>query len=204
MLGNRKELRALAKLKSLVIHPLDDDGKVLMQQLNRVGCHATQVWPEPKNIPEDIDIVFFLLDYERALNWSSFDDERNFTLIALLDYENSKMLEALVNANVQGLITKPIRPFGILAHLINARSLFQYEKRLLNRISKLDSNLRSRRKVEKAAKLIADKYDLTEEEAYTAIRKEAMNKQVTLEVMAESVICVDEFIGGKETNKSKK
>ncbi|MGH1539293.1 MAG: ANTAR domain-containing response regulator [Arenicella sp.] len=187
------------KLKCLVIHPNDHDCSVLMGQLDRVGCICIHSWPEPPQIPSDIDVVLFYLDQDNPINYSVFDDDRSYALIAMLDYEHPKVLEALINANVQGIITKPIRPFGIFAHLLNAKSIHQYELRLKARIEKLDTNLKSSRKVEKASKIIASKYQVSKDKAYALIRKEAMNKQITIDVMADSIIHANEFLMGGET-----
>lgn len=188
-------------LKCLVIHPDDDDCKVLLGQLDRIGCSYTHSWPEPAHVADNLDAVFFYLDHQHPINYSIFPDDRKYALIAMLDYEHPKILETLINANVQGIITKPVRPFGIFAHLLNARSIHQYELRLHARIEKLDTNLRSRRKIEKASKIIAKKYDVPDDQAYALIRKEAMNKQITIEVMADSIIHADEFLLGIDSGK---
>lgn len=184
------------KLKCLVIHPEDHDCSVLLAQLDRVGCECEQSWPEPAQIPDDVDAVLFYLDQDNPINYNIFDDARDYALIAMLDYEHPNVLKALINANVQGIITKPIRPFGIFAHLLNARSIHQYELRLKKRIEKLDANLKSSKKVEKASKIIAQKYTVSDDEAYALIRKEAMNKQITIDIMADSIIHANEFLMG--------
>ena len=140
------------ELKCLIIHPEDEDSDILLAQLNRIGCSSTLSWPEPVHIPGDLDAVFFYLDHENPINYEIFDDERKYALIAMLGHTHPEILEALINANVQGIITKPIRSFSVFAHLLNARSIHQYEQRLNERIKKLDGNLKSRRKIEKHRK----------------------------------------------------
>lgn len=181
------------QLKCLVIHPDDNDCSVLTAQLERVGCTTSSCWPEPSQIESDVDVVFFYLDQDDPINYRIFDSERSYALIAMLDYEHPEVLQTLINANVQGIVTKPIRPFGIFAHVLNAKSIHQYELRLKARIEKLDANLKSQRKVAKASAIIAEKYQLSNEQAYAQIRKGAMNKQITIEVMADSIINANEF-----------
>lgn len=181
------------RLRCIVIHPLDDDCNILLSQLRRIGCLCTNSWPAPDNIEDDIDVVFYAVNQNKnqIMDWDK--RERTYALIGLVSYETPQILEALINANVQGIITKPIRNFGVLAHLVNARALHQYETRLVKKIDKLDSNLRSRRKVEKATAIIAKKNNVSEEEAYSAMRRGAMNKQISVEVMADSIINTNDF-----------
>ncbi len=189
------------KIKCLIIHPDDHDYSVLRGQLERVGCSCVHSRPEPSKISDDVDVVLFYLDQDNPINYTIFDDTRGYALIAMMDYEHPKVLESLLSANVQGIITKPVRPFGIFAHLLNAKSIHQYEMRLKARIDKLDANLKSGRKVEKASRIIAKKYDFSKDEAYALIRKEAMNKQITIEVMADSIIHADEFLMSAKNSK---
>lgn len=49
----------LRTLRVLVIHPPGDDRNVLDEQLRRIGCLVTVVWPFPSPLPADADVVFF-------------------------------------------------------------------------------------------------------------------------------------------------
>jgi AmiR/NasT family two-component response regulator len=85
-------------------------------------------------------------------------------------------------------LSKPIRPLGIMACLVTALSLHRYEARLNQRIDKLDETLKTRRLVEQATRILAKHKNLSEDEAYKTIRREAMNNRITLCEMATSII----------------
>ncbi len=93
------------------------------------------------------------------------------------------------------VLTKPIRPFGILANLFRARALSRYEERLLARIAKLDEMLKTRRIVERATKILSERNGISEDEAYGLIRREAMRKQLSVTVIAEAIINAEAIFG---------
>ena len=187
VLGN-KLLRKLRDLKVAVVHPRDVDGENLIRQLQRIGCRVNHFWPAPNHFHEQIDVVFFWMNQEVSESHPLLIDERTFALIAIIGSENPTLLEAVIAANANGIVNKPIQPFGILAALANAYTLFRYEKRLINRIEKLDNNLKTRRIVEQATKILCAKMGVGVDEAYAVIRREAMNKQISLAAMASAII----------------
>ncbi|MES9906090.1 MAG: ANTAR domain-containing protein [Sedimenticola sp.] len=191
---DKRLLRSLRNKKIAVIHPRDEDGENLLRQLQRIGCQVSSIWPSPKELPDDLDAVFFLIDQEKNQGCEWLDNERALALIAVISYENPTVLEALTAAKVHGLITKPVRPFGVLARLVTALSLFKYEERLNTRIAKLDETLKTRRLVEQATRILSRTREISEDEAYALIRREAMNKQITLFDMARSIINADTFL----------
>lgn len=188
MMQRNKLLRKLRDLKVGVVHPRDVDGDNLIRQIQRIGCRVKHFWPSPEYLNEKIDVIFFWMNQEVSVNHPLLADERTFALIAIIGDENPTLLDSVIAVNVNGIINKPIRPFGILATLANAYTVFRYENRLLNRIEKLDNNLKTRRIVEQAAKILSVKLSVEADEAYAVIRREAMNKQISLADMANAII----------------
>ena len=41
------QLRSLRDIRVAVIHPDDEDARVLCEQLRRFGCRVTALWTEP-------------------------------------------------------------------------------------------------------------------------------------------------------------
>ena len=78
--------------------------------------------------------------------------------------------------------------------LMMAREHFQYERRLRGRIDKLDENLRTMRLVERAKALLIRLKNLSEEEAYNFLRKQAMEKRVTIGAVASAIIDSHELL----------
>lgn len=69
-----------------------------------------------------------------------------------------------------------------------AREHFLYEQRLRGRIEKLDENLRTMRVVEKAKSIVMRTKSLGEDDAYNFLRSQAMERRVTIGVIAKAVV----------------
>ncbi|MDA3833849.1 MAG: ANTAR domain-containing protein [Spirochaetales bacterium] len=194
MTTGRKILRSLRNKKVAVVHKMDEDGRTIVLQLQRIGCQVKQLWPSPEQLPKGIDAVFFVVDPETSSYFDWLGEKGELALIAIISYENPTVLEVLSDLKVHSVIVKPVRSLDILARLVTALASFKYEERLVLRIEKLDETLKTRRFVERAMKILAKNNDLPDEEAYALIRAEAMNKQITLFEMANSIINVDRLM----------
>lgn len=181
-------VRALRSTKVLIAHPPDEDGVTLELQLKRIGCQTQKAWPLPRQLPAETDAIFFLAEADPDENLRRLAEERAAALVAVVGFENPLVLQFIADAHVHGTLSKPIRPLGIMACLVTALSLHRYEARLNQRIDKLDETLKTRRLVEQATRILAKHKNLSEDEAYKTIRREAMNNRITLCEMANSII----------------
>jgi AmiR/NasT family two-component response regulator len=69
-----------------------------------------------------------------------------------------------------------------------ARSNFKYEKRLQTKISRLEETLRVFRKVEQAKLILMRQRTIGENEAYEYLRRQAMNKRVSVATVASAIV----------------
>ena len=76
-----------------------------------------------------------------------------------------------------------------------ARGHFLYERRLRGRIEKLDESLRTMRSVERAKSLLMRLKNVSEEEAYNYLRRQAMERRVTIGAVASAIIDSYELLG---------
>jgi AmiR/NasT family two-component response regulator len=102
----------------------------------------------------------------------------------------------LLEANAHAVISKPFRPTGVLSTLVLARSVHGYEQRLLNKVNKLEETLRSRRVIERAVKLLAERRSINDVEAYDHIRRQATNKRVSIVEVASMIINASDVLDG--------
>jgi two-component system, response regulator PdtaR len=190
-------LHGLRETHALVVHPRDRDGEELIRHLQRIGCQVQSIWPPPAQVPKHANVVFYLLERQGSsyLPWRPGD--RPLALIAIVDYESPTVLRALIESNAHAVISKPIRPFGILTNLVMARALHSYEMRLIGKIGKLEETLRSRRDIDKAIQILMSIRGISEDEAYKAIRQQAMSKRVSTALIASSIINANEVLEGR-------
>ena len=195
--GARKILEDLRRARVLVIHPQDEDGGILVNHLKRLGCEVRASWPLPALLPAEVDTLFVLVDdlpiVDRLL--AALDD-RNPALIAIVTYESPTSLKAITDLNAHGVISKPLRPLGILTQFALARYRHGYETRLAGKVHKLEETLKSRRLVDKAIKILVELNKIDDESAYRLLRDQATAKRVTMSSIAESIITVNETMSG--------
>jgi AmiR/NasT family two-component response regulator len=193
--GIRKLFDELRGTEVAVIHPAGPDCNILVDQLKRIGCRVKALWPCPATVP-DVAVVFLYIPAEqgRAVPWSA--GEGKAALIALVDYENPTVLKGLLEANAHAVISKPFRPTGVLSTLVLARSVHGYEQRLLNKVGKLEETLRSRRVIERAVKLVAERRGLSDVEAYDHIRRQATSKRLTVVDVASMILSASDMLDG--------
>lgn len=176
-------------MRILVIHPDDEDRDVFVAHLKRIGCQVDLMWPSPETLPDATDVVFFILGQEGDPNITSWLSSANTVArIAIILFETPEILGELERLSVHGVISKPIRPFGILAALTTAIGLARHEVTLKNRIKSLDENLRSRRKVEQAVAILSESRGINADEAYQRLRAKSQNSQSSIGDIADAII----------------
>jgi AmiR/NasT family two-component response regulator len=194
--GAKKILDDLRRARVLVIHPKDEDGVALTDHLRRLGCDVATAWPPPAQLPEGIDTVFVQLDDAAVGHLLPSIEEREPALIAIVTYESPTSLKAIADFNAHGVISKPLRPLGILTQFALARYRHGYEGRLANKIRRLEETIKGRRSVEKAIKLLTSVNTMDEEAAYRLLRERASARRLTMTSVAESIIAAHEAMSG--------
>ncbi len=183
-------IKDLRSLRVGVIHPRDNEGEELVRHLQRIGCQVQAMWPIPKEPPTDYDIVLLAVRQDMAnsrnIPWTSEDGVPG--LIAIIDYENPTILQAVVALGAKSVVARPIRAFGLLTNLIVARTLVLREQKLRQRLKKLEEKVLGQRKISKAKAIIMKNNNVSEEDAYRLLREQAMAKRVSLEDLAVAII----------------
>lgn len=185
-------LRRLRQMRVLVIHPDDSDRKILIDHIKRIGCYVDYVWPAPKVLEQDIDVVIFLIDNKKKENSTSWmANDEAVARIGVIAYETPEILTELDRFHVHGVISKPIRIFGLLAVLTTAIGFSKHEKRLKKRINSLDETLKGRRKVEQAVAILSELKNITEQESYKFLREKSMERKCSIVEVAETIVADD-------------
>ncbi len=204
--GQRSELRPAGgekpgrhggpalELNVAVMVERDDHGEFLIRELQRQRIGVRHIWPLPAQIPLQYDVLFCALsdDLPQRIPW--VPGEPSAALILVDDGKAPLNLKLIHNCAAHGLLHYPATSRMIQGILMLAREHFQYERRLRGRIEKLDENLRTMRLVERAKTLLIRLKNLSEEEAYNFLRKQAMEKRVTIGAVAAAVIDSHELL----------
>lgn len=198
MPGPGSIIQDLRRARVLVVHPRDEDGDALIAHLKRLGCEVRAIWPLPPTLPPGIDTVFLQIEdlpLEHALE---IIDKQQPAVIAIGTYESPTALQAIIDLNAHGVISKPLRPLGILTQFALARYRHSYERRLAGKVQKLEETLKGRRLVDRAVSALRSMKGIDEEAAYRLLRDQATSKRISLVAIAESVIAAEETMKSLE------
>lgn len=189
-------LRDLRSLRVCVFHPRDQDGQGLTRQLERIGCQVQAFWPPLPTLPEAVDVVFMALSPDMLdADFSWFRLEDGPPVIAVIAYENPTIIEAVLRVGAIATVTSPVRSLGLLPVLVLARELHGTIRKQKKRILQLEAKLQGVRQIAEAQDILAVQHGITKEQAYHIIREQAMQKRVTAEEIARSIINAKEILG---------
>lgn len=177
-----------AELNIAVIAERDDHGEALIRELQRQRAAVRHLWPLPGQLPLQYDAIFCTLssDLPQRIPW--VPGEPSSALILIDNGKEPLNLDLIHNCAGHGMLHYPATSRMIQSVLMLARESFQYERRLRGRIEKLDESLRTMRLVERAKALLVKLKNISEEDAYGFLRKQAMEKRVTIGAVAATVI----------------
>lgn len=185
----------IASLEIVVALRRDDENEVLVRELLRTRSNVRRLWPLPARLPEDADVIFCELhpDLPQALPW--VPGQPTSALVTVLPPAQAPDLVLLRNCAPHAVLHHPFSGNTVLASLMVARSQFLYERRLRTRIDKLDETLRAFRCVERAKAILMQTRKLEEDEAYHFIRRQAMNRRVSINAVASAMVDSHEVLG---------
>lgn len=190
-------LRELPELKIVVVHPPDEEGDALVSHLRRVGCMVSVTWPVPVTLASNADVLFLLIEGEaRAATEALLKSlpKPEPTVIAIVNYEDPTTLQLVLESGAFAVVQKPIKPFGLLANLVAARSIWVERQALLKENRKLRRKITSDQAMSRAKTILMASKGISEVEAYQAIRAQAMSKRLSMEQIASSIINMETLL----------
>jgi AmiR/NasT family two-component response regulator len=192
---NSPFLRDFAKLDVVVIAENDDDIAGLVKEVGRFRGSARRMWPPPELIPVQADILVceYLPGLAERLPW--LPGEAPMALVLLCRSDKTQDLKGLTDCAPHGLLWRPVVQGAVIPTLVMARSQALYEQRLRSRIEKLDDNLRTMRSVELAKAILMNVKNMTEEEAYHFLRRQAMERRMSIGTLASAIIDTKDLLG---------
>lgn len=192
MTGPIRIVQDLRRARILVVHPHDEEGDALIAHLQRLGCEVRAAWPLPAVLPADIDTMCLQIEGVDVNQVLQIVEGRHPTVIGIVTYESPTSLQTIVDLNAHAVISKPLRPLGILTQFALARYRHGYERRLAGKVHKLEETLKSRRLVERAIAALKDMNGVGEDAAYKLLHDQATAKRITMAAMAETIITAHE------------
>ena len=198
--GNRltpEFMRQLRSMRVAVVHPKDEDGSVLVEQLQRIGCQVQSYWPVPAVLADNLDILFCAVHPASPSRPSELSRQcGSAVIIAVISYENPTILDEMLQLGASGVLTAPVRAIGVLASLVMALGISEEMQGLRKRVVKLEQKIASAHQISEAKAILMRTRNVSDVEAYRIIRDQAMSKRVATEEIAKAIIHADAILSG--------
>lgn len=112
----------------------------------------------------------------------------NIPILLLTAYSQKEYVEKAKAAHIVGYLVKPVSEMNLIPAVEIALKQAERTVGFQVQIDELGQRLEQRKLVEKAKGLLMEQFSITEESAYKRMRKLSMNKQLTLEKVAEKIL----------------
>lgn len=110
------------------------------------------------------------------------------TALFITGNPDKSLFDRLEKMNIYSYLTKPIIPSQFIQIIeFSIANAFRL-RNLKAKILKLENTLTSRKKIERAKELLAEKLKISESDAYKTMRKESMDACKPMELIAEQIL----------------
>lgn len=181
------QMADLGGAHAIVLHRPHPTVTALIRQLQAVGLSVTECWPELRADALACDFVFFDADmgFDEQFPWQR--GQAPMPLIALIGSEAPGRIEWALSSGAHAQILKPVGGGGVYSALLIARHAFETSRALAAEVADLRRRLGERQTVVQAVVKLMDSIG-SEQEAYAALRAEAMDARISLEEAAARVL----------------
>lgn len=134
-----------------------------------------------------MDVKMPLLDGIKATKVILSEELAN-AVVLLTAYSGVDFVERAKEAGVMGYLVKPVDVKALLPAVEVAISKGKEIQSMKNDVKKAKEDVEVRKMIEKAKGILMNQYNISEEEAYTRIRKLSMDKRCSMGKIANAII----------------
>ena len=109
-------------------------------------------------------------------------------VLVLTAFSDKELVEEAAEAGTIGYLVKPFQPAQLLAGVSVALARAADRRDLQGTVEDLESKLAARKVIERAKGRLMEQFGLTEDQAYTRMRRAAMDRQLPLAEIAKRVL----------------
>ena len=183
-------------LRILLVDQSATRAAILEEGLREAGCTDITVVREMHNllrriVDADPDVIFIDLENpNRDVLEQMFQVSRSVRrpIAMFVDRSDTDMIEAAVDSGVGAYVVDGLRKERVKAILDMAVSRFNAFSKLRDELDRARAALEERKIVDRAKGILMKERGLTEEAAYSLLRKAAMNENRRITEVAQSVV----------------
>ncbi len=118
-------------------------------------------------------------------------ERRLAPVVMVTAFSQAELVSEASEAGAMAYLVKPFAKHDLLPAMMIARARFAEARMLEGEVVGLNEQLETRKVVERAKGLLAEKGGLTEAEAFARLRKLAMDRRLTLREVADAILLAD-------------
>jgi AmiR/NasT family two-component response regulator len=109
-------------------------------------------------------------------------------VLVLTAFSDKELVEQAAEAGTIGYLVKPFQPAQLLAGVGVALARAADRRKLRDTVEDLEEKLANRKVIERAKGRLMEQFGLTEDQAYTRMRRAAMDRQLPLVEVARRIL----------------
>lgn len=173
---------------ALVLHRPDRDGRLLCEQLHRLGVVTQTYDSDTGKFPASAQVCFFDVESgdDRLFPWPR--GSAPIPTIALIGSETRARLDWMLSHEPHACLTKPIQSSGVYSALVIADHVFARARRVAMEVADLRDRVRLRRVVFDALLRVMKTFRIDEVASYRMLRTASQQRRISIEQMSALVV----------------
>ncbi len=190
----------MSALKVLVVDEFDND-QLLEQSIKRLGYQVATLKLQALNLLEvvktlqpDAVVLNLYTPDDKVLNMMlDINQQHSVPVIMFAEDQQTETINKVIKAGVSAYIVDGLEPKRIKTILEVAIARFKEQQALKDELKKTKNQLEERKLIDRAKAILIKSQSYSEDQAYHALRKLAMDRKVSLGEMAKNVIAMAEL-----------
>ena len=183
------------KLDILLIDQRDEEPSSLVRSLEDAGCLVVaRVAPRPglgelaSEADPDVIVIDTAVADDATLDLVNRLAPESWPLVVFADESDGAQLRSAIQSGVAGFVVRGAQPNRVRTVLEVAIARFDKQRALPEELVQVKTALEDRKLLDRAKGLLMEKRSLSEQDAYAAMRKMAMDRSMRLVDVARRVI----------------
>jgi response regulator NasT len=190
----------MTKPKVLIIEEFDNE-RLLEKSLRQHGYEAATLRLQALNLPEvisglqpDVAVLNLYSPGDKVLEMVlDINQNHSIPVVMFAEDQQTDTINKVIKAGVSAYIVDGLEPKRIKAIVEIAIARFKEQQALKEELKKTKTQLEDRKQIDRAKAILIKSQGYSEDEAYRALRKLAMDRKISLGEMAKNVIAMAEL-----------
>lgn len=190
----------MTKPKVLIIEEFDNE-RLLEKSLRQHGYEAATLRLQALNLPEvigglqpDVAVLNLYSPGDKVLKMVlDINQNHSIPVVMFAEDQQTDTINKVIKAGVSAYIVDGLEPKRIKTIVEIAIARFKEQQALKEELKKTKIQLEDRKHIDRAKAILIKSQGYSEDEAYRALRKLAMDRKISLGDMAKNVIAMAEL-----------